>query len=303
MIRRIRSYLGTHLAIFILWLLSYLPYPFVARLGESLGSLAFLFPSKRKRVVLTNLQVCFPEWTPTQRLNSARQTFRYVVRSFAERGMLWFGSAQRICKWVHVDDQAGLEKFTALPSIILGMHLVGIEAGALRLTLYLNEIGVKNGLTTLYTPMKNRRFDAFVKRARERFSGRMLLRSDRALTLLRLIRQGTAVQLSPDMDFGHNDSEFVDFFNVPACTLTVVSRLARLTGAKIIPVVTDLLPAYQGYVLRILPAWENYPGEDIHTDTRRMNAFFESRIVADPAQYYWVHRRFKTRPADMPPLY
>lgn len=303
MIRRIHSYLGTYLAIFILWLLSYLPYPFVARLGESLGSLAFLFPSKRKRIVLSNLQVCFPEWTPTQRLNIARQTFRYVVRSFAERGMLWFGSAQRICKWVHVDDQAGLEKFTTLPSIMLGMHLVGIEAGALRLTLYLNEIGVKNGLTTLYTPMKNRRFDAFVKRARERFSGRMLLRSDRALTLLRLIRQGTAVQLSPDMDFGHNDSEFVNFFNVPACTLTAVSRLARLTGAKIIPVVTDLLPAYQGYVLRILPAWENYPGEDIHTDTRRMNAFFESRIVADPAQYYWVHRRFKTRPADMPPLY
>ncbi|MCC7005624.1 MAG: lauroyl acyltransferase [Ottowia sp.] len=296
------AWLGARLGMAVFWLLAQLPYCLAARLGARLGGLAWRLPSVRKQVVLTNLQTCFPDWTRGYRRQIAGQVLRYVVRSFAERGMLWFGSAARIRRWVWIDDQAGLAQFKGVPHILLGMHLVGIEAGALRLSLYLDELGFGGGVT-LYTPMRNRYFDAFVKNARERFGARMLPRAQIAHGLLRLIRQGVGVQISPDMDFGVNNSEFVDFFGAPACTLTAVSRLARLTGAKIIPVVTELCPHYGGYVLRILPPWLDYPGESVMADTRRMNTFFETQIVRDPAQYYWVHRRFKTRPKGFPRLY
>ncbi|MCS6763704.1 MAG: hypothetical protein MO853_06700 [Candidatus Protistobacter heckmanni] len=105
------------------------------------------------------------------------------------------------------------------------------------------------------------------------------------------------------MDFGLCDSEFAPFFGVQACTLASVSRLARATGAAIVPVTAEMLPVYQGYVLHILPAWTDFPGDTVQSDLRRMNAYFESRILPDPAQYYWVHKRFKTRPDGAPTIY
>lgn len=287
-------YLSALINVGLLRLLSFFPYAWVARFGEVVGHILFFLPTKRKQIVLINLQMCFPEWSEAHRLQVAHQVFRYVMRSFAERAIFWFGSARRLRKWVKVDDQAQITQLRQSPHIILNMHMMGMEAGALRLSDYLKNVAQTGGIS-LYTPMRNTYFDAFVKKARERFGAQMLPRANQAHALRYLIREKMTLQIAPDMDFGLRNSEFVDFFGVPACTLTAVSRLARLTQAQIVPIVTELLPNYQGYVLRILPAWKDFPGVDIYSDTKRMNAFFESYITRDPAQYYWVHRRFKTR--------
>ena len=107
----------------------------------------------------------------------------------------------------------------------------------------------------------------------------------------------------PDQDLGKRDSIFVPFFGVNTATITGLARLARLARAVVVPAVTRQLPGAQGYELRFYPAWDNFPSDDVEADTRRMNAFIEDRVREMPEQYYWVHRRFKTRPPGEPSLY
>jgi KDO2-lipid IV(A) lauroyltransferase len=114
--------------------------------------------------------------------------------------------------------------------------------------------------------------------------------------VVKAVREGLPFYYLPDMDFGERDSLFVPFFGVPAATITGLTRLTRLARAVVVPAVTQQLPGAQGYVLRFYPAWENYPTDDPAADTRRMNAFIEDRVREMPEQYYWVHKRFKTRP-------
>jgi KDO2-lipid IV(A) lauroyltransferase len=105
------------------------------------------------------------------------------------------------------------------------------------------------------------------------------------------------------MDFGIKDAEFVPFFGTPAATLTAPARIAATTGAKVIPVIATFLPNYQGWKVKFYPAWENYPDNDIVEATRRMNAFIEERVLEAPSEYFWAHKRFKTRPPGEPGIY
>ncbi|GAB7549645.1 MULTISPECIES: lipid A biosynthesis lauroyl acyltransferase [unclassified Cupriavidus] len=289
------SRIFTWLGIGLLTVLGKLPYPLVARFGEGLGSLLYLIPSSRRRVVQTNLRLCFPDRSEAEIETLSRQTFRTVFRSFAERGIFWTGSEAQMRRWVQIDDQADLVALDGTPHILVTLHLSGVEAGAIRLTIHLREHVGRSG-ASLYTKQKNALFDGFLKHARGRFGANMIARNDSARDIIRCLRKGEALQLIADMDFGERDSEYIPFFGVEALTLTSVSRLARLAGAKVVPIYTEMLPDYQGYVLRILPAWENYPGDSVTEDTRRMNAFFEDCIRPRITEYYWVHKRFKHRP-------
>jgi len=292
----------TWLGIGLLTVLGKLPYPFVARFGEALGSLLYLVPSERRRVVQANLRLCFPDRTEAEIDELSRQSFRILFRSFAERGMFWTGSEAQMRRWVQIDDQADLVALDGTPHILVTLHLSGVEAGAIRLTINLREHLGRSG-ASLYTRQKNDLFDHFLKHARGRFGANMISRNDSARDILRCLKKGEALQLIADMDFGERDSEFVPFFGVQALTLTSVSRLARLTGAKVVPIYTEMLPDYQGYVLRILPPWEDYPGASVTDDTRRMNAFFEDCIRPRVPEYYWVHKRFKHRLPGEPEIY
>ncbi len=292
----------TWLGIGLLTVLGKLPYPWVARFGEALGGLLYRIPSRRRKVVQDNLRLCFPDQTEAQIEALSRQTFRTVFRSFAERGIFWTGSEAQMRRWVQIDDQANLVEMDGTPHILVTLHLSGVEAGAIRLTIHLRDHVGRSG-ASLYTTQKNDLFDGFLKQARGRFGANMISRNDSARDILRCLKKGEALQLISDMDFGPRDAEFVPFFGVPAMTLTVVSRLARLTGAKVVPIYTEMLPDYQGYVLRILPAWEAYPGDSVTEDTRRMNAFFEDCIRPRVTEYYWVHKRFKHRPPGAPDVY
>jgi KDO2-lipid IV(A) lauroyltransferase len=152
--------------------------------------------------------------------------------------------------------------------------------------------------------MRRATVDAAMRRGRLRFAqGQIFSRTERALPLVRAIRRGHAFFNLPDMDFGRKESVFVPFFGIPAATLTAPARLAATTDGQVIPVVTRLLPHYRGWEVRFFPPWEAYPGDDIEAATRRMNAFIEDRIRESPAEYFWSHKRFKTRPEGMPSVY
>jgi KDO2-lipid IV(A) lauroyltransferase len=159
-------------------------------------------------------------------------------------------------------------------------------------------------VATIYQAQSDKVMDAAIRRARLRFNqGDVYARTDSAKPLLRAIRRGWAFFNLPDMDFGLRDAAFVPFFGVPAATLLAPSRMARALGMVVQPVVAEVLPGAAGYRVRFLDPWTAFPSNDALADTAAMNRWIESEIRRNPAQYLWVHRRFKTRPAGEPGLY
>jgi KDO2-lipid IV(A) lauroyltransferase len=287
---------GFALVVALLRALARLPYGLVARFGSGLGALLYSIPSRRKHIVQVNLQLCFPGKTAAEYELLGRSHFRHVVRSYVERGVQWFGSARAIEKLVQLESRIDLDDENAQPTIFMGFHFVAIEVGCM---LY----SMKLPITALYTPMSSKRLNTLAIEQRGRFGADMVMRADSGRRILKLLRKGGSVMLAADMDHGIENSVFVPFFGVPACTLTSVSRLARLGGARVVPFVTEVLPDYKGYKMTIFEPLADFPSASDETDARRMNEFLESQIVRFPEQYYWVHRRFKHRPEGVAGVY
>ena len=280
----------TRAALALMWLLRLLPLSALAALGNGLGLLLYAFGRERRRVCLINLARCMPELAPGEREALARRHFQAFARAFLERPILWWGSPERIRRLVRIE---GMEHFEAVrggPLILLAPHFVGLDLGATRLQMEFE-------MVTIYSRQKNQVFDATLLAGRRRFGQPILLsRQDGVRAALRAMQSGRPFFYLPDMDYGRRDSIFLPFFGVDAATITGVSRLARLARARVLPCVTRMLPGGAGYVVRLFPAWEQYPGASVEADTRRMNAFIEEQVRQMPEQYLWVHKRFKTRP-------
>ena len=285
-----------YMLVALLRLLSLLPYSLVARMGSGLGAILYVMWRRRKHIVLTNLRLCFPAMTDLEHERLACAHFRHVVRSYLERGFQWFGSSRWVNRMVHLESKIELDDPDAPPTIFMGFHFVGIEVGCM---LYSSRLPIG----ALYTRMSNARLCALARRQRGRFGAEMIERSSSARDAVKLLRARIPVMLAADMDHGTTGSVFAPLFGVPACTLTSVSRLAKLSGARVVPFVTEVLPEYRGYKLTIFEPLEGYPSGDDSLDACAMNAFLERQISRFPEQYYWVHRRFKTRPAGTPAVY
>lgn len=282
----------SRLAIAIFWLLHWLPLSILARIGEAFGLLLYLVAVPRRRVVATNLRLCFPELGEAERRRLARAHFRAAGRSFLERGLLWWGSRERLQRIVKVEGEEHLRAMQAAgrPVILLAPHFVGLDVGGSRLSLDFDVVSI-------YARQKNAVFDRWLYHGRSRFGDQLLLsRQDGVRGTIKAMKAGRPFYYLPDMDYGRKDAVFVPFFGVQAATITGLSRLSRLAGATVVPCITRMLPGGQGYRLEIGEPWADFPTADVEADTARMNAAIEAAVRTMPEQYYWVHRRFKTRP-------
>ncbi len=280
----------TRVGLALFWLLRLLPLSGLAAIGNGFGALLYALGSERRRVCLTNLERCLPELSPSEREALARRHFRAFSRTFLERAILWWSSPERIRSLVKIEGREHLETLRGSPLILLAPHFVGLDMGWTRLALEID-------MVSIYARQKNQVFNRSLFEGRRRFGKQSLLsRQEGVRPALRAMQAGRPFYYLPDMDYGQRDTIFVPFFGVNAATITGVSRLARLAHARVLPCVTRMLPGGEGYVVRLLPPWENYPGASIEADTRRMNAFLEEQVRAMPEQYLWVHKRFKTRP-------
>ena len=282
----------TRLAIGVLWLLHFLPLGALAAFGNGLGRALYWMIPERRRVTRINLEKCFPQMEPRARERLARAHFRAFIRSFVEHALLWWAPRQRIERLIRVE---GLEHVRALrgtPVILFVPHFIGLDAGATRLTCELDMVGI-------YAQQKNLRFGELLLHGRGRFGNqRQVSRQQGVRAAIRaMMREGRPFYYLPDQDYGTRDALFVPFFGVPAATVPGLSRIARLAGAKVLPCVTRMLPGGAGYVVRIDAPWENFPSDDPHADTLRMNRYIEQAALEMPEQYLWMHKRFKTRPA------
>lgn len=285
----------TRLGLLLLRALSALPLPALRGLGRFGGTVAWALARDRRRVTLRNLELCFPQWDEARRVALARAHFRCFVSSFLDRFILWYGSVPRVRALCRLEGGEHYERHRGRPVILLAPHFVGCDAGGARMYF-------ETPIVSMYARQKNRVFDAAMTRGRTRLPGAsMVLRTEGLRAAVRALRAGTPFYFLPDMDLGARDALFVPFFGVPAATVTSVARLASLTGAVVVPCVTRMTD--EGYVVRLYPAWESFPGDDLYAATRRMNAFIEERVLEMPAQYLWSHRRFKTRPPGEPGAY
>lgn len=283
----------------VVWLLHWLPLPVLGRIGEAIGMLAWATMRSRRQITLTNLRLCFPEKSREERRAIARQHFRNYGRSVIERGLLWWAPEKRLRKLIHLETPIPLDLIKSGPTVLLCSHFVCLEMINLAIMLH-SDLKLCN----VYTPQSNPVLEKVVIDGRLRFrDGRPIKRNEGIKPIIRAMREGYPFMLFPDMDFGRRDSAFIDFFGVPTATLTSSARLVGMTGAHMIPVIARFLPGYKGWSVRFYPPWENYPGDDNLTATRQINAYLEERIRETPAEYYWVHKRFKTRPEGEPSVY
>ena len=278
----------TRIVLFLMWLLHWLPLPLQASLGNGLGRLLFRFGKRRRHIALTNLRLCFPAMTEAERVILARRHFEAFGRSFLERGLLWWAPEARIRRLVEVQGREHIDALRDRPMILLVPHFVGLDMSWTRLCL-------EYDMTGIYANQKNLLFNAALFKGRARFGNSVMLsRQEGTRKALKAMKGGMPFFYLPDMDFGERDTIFVPFFGFPAATITGLSRLARMGHAVVVPVITRM--ERDRYVITIGPAWADFPGESIEADTRRMNAYLEGEIQKMPEQYFWLHRRFKTRP-------
>jgi len=291
-VRRAASELG----VFVLWLVHFLPLSWISALGGALGSVVYRFG--RGRVTRINLKLCFPEMGDAEIDALGRRHFRMLGRNALELSLMVWGKEDDLLRLVRHE---GLEHLRSArergePVIAFAPHFIGLNMGGIRVA------HEWPSSASIYSRQKNPVLERIFLRARLRFGTPTLVSRQEGLrAVIRVIKGGKSLYFLPDMDFGARDAIFVPFFGVPTATITALPRLAKLTGAKVIPVVTRQVG--DGYVVRFYPPWENYPTGDLEADVRRMNAFIEERVREMPEQYFWAHKRFKTRPPGDPSPY
>jgi KDO2-lipid IV(A) lauroyltransferase len=269
-----------------MWLVRFFPLNIVAAIGNCVGSALFWLIPERRMVTRINLQKCFPQKPPTERESLARAHFRAFCRAFVEQGILWWSPRERVASLVRLEGVENLKPNAK--TIVFAPHFVGFEATLARLAL-------DYPVAMMYSRQKDPRFESRLLAGRTRFGGVMYPRQGGIKKGIELINSGTLFYYLPDLDFGPNRSVFVPFFGVPAATVTGLSYIARSTAAAVVPCVTRMLPG-GGYVARFYPGWTDFPSGDDAADARRMMAFIEERVLEMPEQYFWLHKRFKTRP-------
>jgi len=285
-----------NLLVGLMHLLALLPLSWLRGLGWLLGQVLFLTSARRGRVVAANIALCFPELPPRQQRALRQQHFIYFAQSFLDRAWLWHAPEKRIAQRFQFEGPFHLFR-DPTPLIVLAPHFVGLDAGGLAMTL-LQQVR----MSCVYVPLKNKSAEAWMTQGRKR-SGRVLTiaRREGPMPMIKSLKDGWRLHFSPDMDFGINGSVWSAFFGVKAATLTSLSRIAKLGRARVCTVVTRMTP--QGYTLEMGPVWEDFPTQDAEADTQRMNHDIEAWVRQTPAQYYWVHKRFKTRPPGEPSFY
>jgi KDO2-lipid IV(A) lauroyltransferase len=282
--------------IVLMRLLAYLPLPLLRVVGSALGMVLYLGAKRRRAIVQANLAACFPHWGAAQRNAMARRHFRLFAQSLLDRAWLWHAPEAVLRKRIRFDG-ALAELDNPGPLVFLAPHMVGLDVGGVVLT-QLQQITT----ACIYVPLTNAWAEQWMVQGRNR-SGNVhsIARKDGPQPVLRGLRKGIRLHLSPDMDFGPEGALWVPFYGVPAATVPALSRFAKLGRARVCTLVSRLVPG--GYEVGLSPAWPDFPNEDLQADTLRMNQSIEQAIDRDPAQYYWVHKRFKTRPPGSASLY
>ena len=294
------SNLFNFLALNLLRLFAFLPYTITVHAGYGLGWLAAHIPNSRAKVVKTNLRLCFPNLSEKEVDDLALEHWKLFGRSVVERSRVWLGTREQILKFVSIGSEIDLAD--KKPRILVNPHFVGLEGGFMAFSALSTRNHWPNGVG-LYQRMKNPLFNQKMVEWRNRFGGKSIERQHRLRDLLRELKSGNPAIIAPDVDLGPQDSIFVPFFGIQTSTVDSISRLAKLTNAEVNLMTTTLNKDRKGYTCIISEPLPDFPSDNPEKDTARLNQYIEELVRERPAEYYWVHKRFKHRPPGEPSLY
>ena len=286
----------SHGGVLFMRVLGRLPLTWVRALGWILGWVLYAIATSRRKVVWTNLRLCFPQWSPEKIRAVATQTFVHFAQAWLDRGWLWHGSSGTARRRLRIHGAVNVLQGEGAV-VIFAPHFVGLDAGWTALTQQ-----IPRKFTTIYSHQANPVVDDWVFAGRRRFGDTTLFdRLAGPKPVVAALRGDEALYLLPDMNYGLPESIFVPFYGVQAATVTSLSRLAKLGKAKVVPVITRLTSS--GYDVEVMPAWRDVPSGDVAADTLAMNQRLEGYVDTMPDQYYWVHKRFKDQPPGEPSVY
>ncbi len=279
-------------------LASLLPVRGQLALGRGLGKLIYVLLPGRRRVAATNLALCFPELPLAERALILREHFASLGMTLMEQGLAWWASDTLVKECIEVQGANNLREALATGR---GVVLLTGHFGCQEFTgRTLPELSPALGC--LYRPNKNPFADEVLRRVRAR-SATLMIPKQSMRRMIRALRQGASVWYAPDQSHRRAFSALIPFFGEPAMTTTALSEIVRLGNALVVPVFPQRLPSAGRYTLEIQPALTNFPGATPEADALRVNALLEAHIRKVPDQYYWIHRRFKGRPAPLPDPY
>jgi KDO2-lipid IV(A) lauroyltransferase len=291
-------YWPTWLAIGTLRVLVLLPYPLQMWLGRCLGSIAVRLPLSFVRIARTNIALCLPEQSEAAREWLVKEHFGSLGQGLFETALAWWASKPRIAKLTELEGQEHLQAALARGrgAILLSAHFTTLEIGGRVLCDRLPE-----SVNIMYRPTGNVVLERFLARNRSHQAKRAIPRDD-IRTLISSLKNNEPVWYAPDQAYRKKGAEMVPFFGIPAATNTATSRLARMTGAAVLPYFQERLPNGR-FRMVIHPMLENFPSDDPVADARRFNEYIEAQVRRTPEQYLWIHRRFKGLTPDYPDYY
>ncbi|MDX1555362.1 MAG: LpxL/LpxP family Kdo(2)-lipid IV(A) lauroyl/palmitoleoyl acyltransferase [Xanthomonadales bacterium] len=288
---------GGWMLVGVLWLLGKTPVRLGLWLSRPIGFFLRHLVARRRAVAQRNIERCFPDRSPGEVEALVRENFRALARSLFETAWCWSMSRRRFQKHTRVIGREHLldAEESGRGVLLVTAHITCLEVGARLACEAAPVVGV-------YRPFNNPVFEWYQLTRRFRYAQGMISKRD-IRSAIRHIRQGGIVWYAPDQDFGPSQSIFVPFFGIPTATLEATHKLVALTDCSVV-LMFPRFDAEEGrYVLRIQPPLEDFPSGDAEADLTRLNAEMEAHVRQAPEQYWWIHRRFKTRPPGEAPFY
>lgn len=290
-------YWPTWIGLGLLRLSVLLPYRMLLVLGAGLGAVVRSVPLRYVRIARRNLELCFPELDAAARERLLREQFHSIGIALFETALSWWSSNARIIRLTQIEGMEHLDAALARGkgAIVLAAHFTTLEIGA-------RALSARLPINVMYRPSKNPVLARFLERRRGRQTKRAIPR-DEIRILVGALSDNEIVWYAADQAYRKKGARMVPFFNIPAATNPATSRLARMTGAAILPYFAERLPGGKGYRISIQPALDDFPSADAAADALRLNGLIEAQVRRAPEQYLWIHRRFKGLSDDYPDYY
>ena len=275
----------------LFWLISFLPLPVMSLLGRMIGEVVYWVYGSRRRITHRNLSACFPELSEKKIRKIARQHFHSMTTGMFVMAISWWASEKRLKKLIRVKNPEILQQLIDDKQniIMLAPHFMGLEIlGNYFSTLY--------KVTSMYQMHKNPAVDKFIYQRRTRFGSEVYNYKDTGPSLIKSIRKGIPFYYLPDQDPGRSRGVFARFYGIETATYPALGKFAKLGKAVVLPCMARLLDNGTAFEVVFNPVLQDYPLGDDVIDSTAMNHAIEELIVHAPAQYFWSHKRFKTRP-------
>jgi KDO2-lipid IV(A) lauroyltransferase len=281
------------IALAIIRLLILLPLPVMLAVGRMLGRVALCFSKRNRRIAQVNIDLCLPELSPDERKRLVRRHFESLGCTLLETGLAWWADEQRLRQLVHIEGTEHLHKALARGkgALVLSAHFSTLELGV-------RALGLVKPFSFMHLVPKNPLIAELSHRYRSRHAIQALA-TDQIRELLQNLKHNVPVWYAPDQRFNNKNSALVPLFGQLAGSNVATSRLAKISGATVLPYFSARLSDNSGYVVTIHPPLDNFPTTDAVADTRRYHELIEAHARQYPEQYLWTYKRFR-RPGFNP---